>query len=118
RVFRFGRSDPVRAGAALPAVRPRRGRAGDRAFAARRDRRAGADHARAACADASYRPAILIFRPAAAAARLGVWVSSVLGFVEVGEPALKAAPRFDGAISADLIGGLVSLGDRFVPVLD
>jgi purine-binding chemotaxis protein CheW len=68
--------------------------------------------------DEGHRPAILIFRPAVGAARLGVWVSSVLGFVEVGESALKAAPRFDGAIAADLLSGLVGLGDRFVPVLD
>jgi len=69
-------------------------------------------------AEEGRRPAILIFRPTEAAARLGVWVSSVLGFVEVGEQALKAAPRFDGTISADLIGGLVAVDDRFVPVLD
>lgn len=72
----------------------------------------------AACADDSNRPAILIFRPGDAAARLGAWVSSVLGFVEVGESAQSAAPPFGGAISPDLLGGLVALGDRFVPVLD
>ncbi|MEP7013286.1 MAG: chemotaxis protein CheW [Acidobacteriota bacterium] len=64
------------------------------------------------------RPAILIFRPSEGAARLGGWVSNVLGFVEVGEQGISPAPRFDGAISSDLLGGLVNLGDRFVPVLD
>ncbi len=64
------------------------------------------------------RPAILIFRPGAAAARLGVWVSAVLGFVEVGEGAFGPSPRFGGAISPALLGGLVALSDRFVPVLD
>lgn len=69
-------------------------------------------------ADAANRPAILIFRPAGSAARLGVLVSNVLGFVEVGERALSAAPPFDGAIPSELLGGLVGLADRFVPVLD
>ncbi len=64
------------------------------------------------------RPAILIFRPTEGGARLGGWVTNVLGFVEVGEQAISPAPRFDGAISSDLLGGLVNLGDRFVPVLD
>jgi len=78
----------------------------------------GARRSKEAQETTAGRPAILIFRPTDAAARLGVWVSSVLGFVEVGESALSPAPRFDGAISSDLLGGLVGLGDRFVPVLD
>lgn len=64
------------------------------------------------------RPAILIFRPDGGGARLGAWVSGVLGFFEVGEGALGPPPRFGGAISPHLLGGLVAFDGRFVPVLD
>lgn len=68
--------------------------------------------------DDGRRPAILVFRPSAEAARIGVWVSGVLGFVEVGESAFGPPPRFGGPIAPELIVGLVALADRFVPVLD
>ena len=72
----------------------------------------------AADGDEGSRPAILVFRPGAEAARIGIRVSAVMGFVEVGESAFGPPPRFGGPIASELIAGLVALADRFVPVLD
>ncbi len=66
----------------------------------------------------SERPAILVFHPPGPSGRLGVQVSRVLGFVEVAEGALGAAPRWGMAVAPDLLLGVIGLGDRFVPVLD
>ncbi len=64
------------------------------------------------------RPAILVFHPAGSSGRLGVQVSRVLGFVEVADGALGAAPRWGTAVASELLLGVMGVGDRFVPVLD
>ncbi len=64
------------------------------------------------------RPAILVFYPPGSSGRLGIQVSRVLGFVEVAEGAMGAAPRWGTAVASEFLLGVIGADDRFVPVLD